>query len=374
MRNKYIRGFCPTLKKPIFAEDGLLVRLRPSMNTMKSDNFKTLCDLSEKFGSGIMEITSRGSLQIRGIKKLNYKKFVDEIFKEIFKGEVDSNSNIVINPFWSPEDKNVKIYNILAKYNFKNLPEKFGFIVDLGNTPCLKNISGDIRIENSDNEKILVRAEGSDRGKELNFNEVNNFVLNMIRWFFKNKNRKINRMSELLKIKKLPQEWREHKQKLKNYNILPRNYDQGQILGTKLGRFFAKDLKNLLARSLTPRVRITPFKMILLEKVRDYRDKNFIFKSHDQFLNLSACIGKNHCENSLIDTCALAHKIKGKTKLKVHITGCEKNCGITKETQILLSGRKDFINFFDFRSQECNKIQKNLNDFSSELFKDKDKL
>ena len=371
MKNKLTRGFCPTLKKPIFAEDGLLVRFRPSMNSMRSDNLKTLCDLSEKYGSGIMEITSRGSLQIRGIAKLSYKKFVERVLnKKIFKKPGDDNSNIIINPFWNANDRNFQIYNTLAKYKFKNLPEKFGFTVDLGNVPCLRNISGDIRIENSDNEKLLVRADGSDKGKALNPTEVEKFVLNLTNWFLNNKEKNINRMSQLLLIKKLPKEWCQDKSKSKCYNILPSNCEQGQIVGIKFGRFFAKNLKNLLVKSLTPRVRITPFKMIILEQVKNYKDKNFIFNSRNQFLNLSACVGKNHCTNSLIDTYELAKKIKGKTKLKVHVTGCEKNCGITKETQILLSGRKDSINLFDFRSQESKNIGKNCEDISKKLFND----
>jgi len=371
MKNKFTRGFCPTLKKPIFAEDGLLVRFRPSMNIMKSDNLKTLCDLSEKYGSGVMEITSRGSLQIRGIAKLNYNKFVEGVSnKKIFEKPSYGNSIIIINPFWNTNDRNFQIYNILAKNNFKNLPEKFGFVVDLGNVPCLRNISGDIRIENSDNEKILVRADGSDKGKALNPHEVHKFVLNLINWFLKNREKNITRMSQLLLLKKLPKEWCQDKPKLKCYNILPSNCEKGQIVAIKLGRFFAKHLKNLLEKSLTPRVRITPFKMIILEQVKNYKDKNFIFNSQDQFLNLSACVGKNHCTNSKIDTYALAKKIKGKTKLKVHITGCEKNCGVTKETKILLSGRKNSINFFDFRSQESKNIKKNSDDFSKRLFND----
>ena len=373
MKIKYRSSFCPTLKRPIFAEDGLLVRLRPSMNTMKSNNLKTLCDLSEKYGSGIMEITSRGSLQIRGIKKVNYEKFVEGILKKkIFDKEIDSNLNIIVNPFWNLKDKNFAIYNILAKYNLKDLPEKFGFILDLGNTPCLKNISGDIRIENCDNKKILVRADGSEKGKELNLNEVNNFVLNMIKWFLKNKKENINRMSDLLRIKTLPQEWCQNKPKSKHYDIVPSNYNQGQIIGIKLGRCLAKDLKNLLVTSLTPSVRITPFKMILLERVKNYEDKKFIFNPNDYFLKLSACIGKNHCAHSLIDTHELAHKIRGKTELKVHITGCEKNCGITKETQILLSGRKDYINFFDFKSQKSKKIQNDPSDFYKTILNDRE--
>ena len=370
MNKKYIKGFCPSLRRPIFASDGLLVRLRFILNTIESEKLKSLCDLSRKYGSGLMELTNRGSLQIRGIKKINHENFIEEIFKnKILEHEDDGNINTIINPFWTHEDQNYKIYKILAKYKVPNLPEKFGLLLDLGKIPCLKNISGDIRIENSRNNKILVRAEGSEKGKVVNFNEINDFVLNMIEWFMNYKKKSTNRMGELLLKKKLPDEWCQEIPIKTCYDIFPSNTIIGQIFGIKLGRFFAKDLKNLLLKSKSPRVRLTPFKMIILENVKNFNDENFISDRNDPFLNLSACSGKDYCTNSSINTFKLAKKIKGKTKLKVHVTGCEKNCGMSKETQILLSGTKNYINFFDFRSKNKTNSRKKLSYFSKKFFK-----
>ncbi len=370
MNKKYIKGFCPSLRRPIFASDGLLVRLRFILNTIESEKLISLCDLSRKYGSGLMELTNRGSLQIRGIKKINHENFIEKIFKnKILEHEDNGNINTLINPFWTYKDQNYKIYKTLAKHKVPNLPEKFGLLLDLGKTPCLKNVSGDIRIENSRNHKILVRAEGSEKGKIVNYNEINSFVLNMIEWFMINKKKSTNRMAELLLNKKLPNEWCQEKPIKKCHDIFPSNTKLGQIFGIKLGRFFAQDLKDLLSKSEAPRVRFTPFKMIILENVKNFNDANFISDRNDSFLNLSACSGKDYCTNSSINTFKLAKKIKGKTKLKVHITGCEKNCGITKETQILLSGTKNYINFFDFRSKKKTNIRKKLSYFSDKSFK-----
>ena len=102
------------------------------MNSLNSDDLISLCDLSEKYGSGIMELTTRGSLQIRGIKRSTFQKIVNEILDmNIFGQEIDNNSNIIINPFWNYKDENFKIYNFLSKYNLSNLPGKFGFVIRL---------------------------------------------------------------------------------------------------------------------------------------------------------------------------------------------------------------------------------------------------
>jgi precorrin-3B synthase len=47
--------------------DGLLARLTPSGSTIALDAFIGLCAAARRYGSGIIEITSRGSIQIRGL-------------------------------------------------------------------------------------------------------------------------------------------------------------------------------------------------------------------------------------------------------------------------------------------------------------------
>lgn len=61
------RGACPALSAPMQTGDGLLVRLNPVAGGLSP---KTLIGLSEsaaRHGNGIMEVTARGSIQIRGL-------------------------------------------------------------------------------------------------------------------------------------------------------------------------------------------------------------------------------------------------------------------------------------------------------------------
>jgi precorrin-3B synthase len=46
--------------------DGLLVRLLP-IGTMPLDAFAQLCAAARTYGNGIIEVTARGSIQIRGL-------------------------------------------------------------------------------------------------------------------------------------------------------------------------------------------------------------------------------------------------------------------------------------------------------------------
>ena len=60
------RGACPGLSAPMPTGDGLLVRLLP-LGTIPLDAFADLCAAARTHGNGVIEITSRGSIQIRGL-------------------------------------------------------------------------------------------------------------------------------------------------------------------------------------------------------------------------------------------------------------------------------------------------------------------
>ncbi|HXW27958.1 MAG TPA: precorrin-3B synthase, partial [Xanthobacteraceae bacterium] len=61
-----IRGACPSLHAPLPSGDGLLVRMT-IRSTLSLEAFAALCDAARRHGNGVMEITARGNLQIRGL-------------------------------------------------------------------------------------------------------------------------------------------------------------------------------------------------------------------------------------------------------------------------------------------------------------------
>ena len=55
--------------------DGLLVRLTPTGTTIPCEAFAALCTAARNCGNGVIEITSRGSIQIRGLTEVSVKRF-----------------------------------------------------------------------------------------------------------------------------------------------------------------------------------------------------------------------------------------------------------------------------------------------------------
>ncbi len=72
------RGACPGLSAPMPTGDGLLVRLHP-LGTIPLAAFAGLCRAARRHGNGVIEITSRGSTQVRGLSDETAPQFAADI-------------------------------------------------------------------------------------------------------------------------------------------------------------------------------------------------------------------------------------------------------------------------------------------------------
>ena len=66
MNAPHRRGACPGLSVPMVTGDGLLVRLMPAQS-IALDVFAAFCAAARQYGNGIIEVSARGSLQVRGL-------------------------------------------------------------------------------------------------------------------------------------------------------------------------------------------------------------------------------------------------------------------------------------------------------------------
>lgn len=72
------RGACPGLSAPMPTGDGLLVRLQP-LGTVPLAALAALCASAQRHGNGVIEITSRGSIQVRGLSARSAPQFAADI-------------------------------------------------------------------------------------------------------------------------------------------------------------------------------------------------------------------------------------------------------------------------------------------------------
>jgi precorrin-3B synthase len=78
MNAPYRRGACPGLSAPMPTGDGLLVRFMPA-EPIALDEFIAVCAAARQYGNGTVEVTARGSLQVRGLTPSSAPLFASAI-------------------------------------------------------------------------------------------------------------------------------------------------------------------------------------------------------------------------------------------------------------------------------------------------------
>ncbi|TIL95715.1 MAG: precorrin-3B synthase [Mesorhizobium sp.] len=73
------RGACPALSAPMQTGDGLLVRLNPVAGGLSPKSLIGLSESALRHGNGIMEVTARSSLQIRGLTSASARLLAMEV-------------------------------------------------------------------------------------------------------------------------------------------------------------------------------------------------------------------------------------------------------------------------------------------------------
>lgn len=147
------RGTCPRLAAPMETGDGLLARLIPSGSTMALDALAKLCVAVRACGNGIIEITSRGSIQVRGLTVESAPGFASEIMPlGIDGGDLIP---VLINPLsgLDPEEV-IKVATIArslrrrlgAAHFASDLSAKVTVVLDGGGLLHLDDTAADIRL------------------------------------------------------------------------------------------------------------------------------------------------------------------------------------------------------------------------------------
>jgi len=75
------RGACPSIAAPMRTGDGLLVRLRPVAPALSAQDLRALADLARRHGNGLIEITARGNLQLRGLTEASVPQLTEGLRK-----------------------------------------------------------------------------------------------------------------------------------------------------------------------------------------------------------------------------------------------------------------------------------------------------
>jgi precorrin-3B synthase len=152
MNHSLRRGACPGLSAPMLTGDGLLVRLRP-IGTVALAAFEKLCGAAREHGNGVIEVTARGSIQVRGLSAQSAPLFPEAVARLGIMAE--DGLPVLSNPLAGLDSAEIldaavlaaDLRNALVGTSLaKRLAPKVSVIIDGGGALHLDGIAADIRL------------------------------------------------------------------------------------------------------------------------------------------------------------------------------------------------------------------------------------
>ncbi|MFT8481443.1 MAG: precorrin-3B synthase [Gluconobacter cerinus] len=346
-----VRGWCPDMFAPMEARDGYLVRIRSPLGGFEGPQVLAIAELARRFGNGTVELTNRGNVQLRGFSTTSAKLALESALAE---GLVDPDPAkerrraILVSPLagldpaCNPETLDVaqSLQTALLEENaLSALSGKFGWAVDGGGYVPEGTLSADIALQSRpdgwsvvcgametgvlDNARAVRAAvvmsriceENSDLGRPSRDADTAAFVL---------------AKGGLEGIPCKPQGTRP----VSLIGPLP-----GKVMGVGVpfGRCHAKDFKVLAELTGASRLRVTPWRSVLLPQ-QDGTWPGFITSSVDPLLRVEACIGRSGCAKATADVVetALALASDVPPGCVLHVSGCIKGCAHPRAADMTL--------------------------------------
>lgn len=315
-----VKGWCPSLEKPMESGDGFLVRIPIEFGRTNSDIIRNIAELSIRYGNGFLDLSGRGNLQLRGVRKETYYNLREELAQLGFV--MDFALNIIANPLDKKaqefaEELRVKSAELgLEKY----LPEKFLIVIDGGKIFPLSGLACDLYINSVcvDIRQILFSLKNIKKchKKQVDINAPPapiGFV---------------NLSQEKGIFITSPEFGRIEAEELRTLADIAEKYSGGEVIFAPFRRIILPDI-------------VTEKSPVVLQ---DLLEAGFITKADDSRLNIHACVGAPACSSAFGETRPLAKKwAKDNPKLTqiVHITGCSKGCAYRGKADIII----DFSNY-----------------------------
>jgi precorrin-3B synthase len=356
-----IKGWCPSALRPMQSGDGLVVRVRPHGGRLLAAQAAGIADLAEKYGNGLIDLTGRANLQIRGVRAESHAPLIAGLAQ---LGLIDADAeteiqrNILVAPFWSEGDDTRLLAAALEEALATRplgLPAKFGFAIDCGAQRVLAQAPADIRVERDAAGGLIVRVDGSEQGRAVARNEAVDIALSLATWFVASGGANGGRGRMAAHIKRgagIPDALAGDAAPAPAM-LSPRPGLQagGALVGLAFGQMQNTTLKFLADRA--PGLRLTPWRLILVEGMRALpRHAGIVTRADDPILRVAACTGAPGCPEAHAETralaTALAPAIAADTSL--HVSGCAKGCAHPRPSAMTLVGT---ANGFDLVRDGC---------------------
>ncbi|SFG85028.1 precorrin-3B synthase [Palleronia marisminoris] len=318
-----VKGWCPGAWQPMMSGDGLVVRVRPHLARLSRAQALGLAALAAAQGSGIVELTRRGNVQLRGI--VDHGAVIAGLAElDLLDPDPDAEArrNVTVAPDWQPGDATQRLADALTRQlaELPPLPAKFGFVIDAGPVRVLDGVPGDVRIERGE-AGLILRAEGQPFGRAVDEATAVDAALALAQWFAAHRGE-----ARRMRAASPPGPW--------DAEVGPVGPVQGFTEGgVAFGQMPAETLA--VAAQAAEGIRVTPWRTLLLEGAT--ARPSGMLPPDNPLLKVDACPGAPLCPQASVETRSLARQAHPKGSL--HVSGCAKGCARSAPADVTLVGR-----------------------------------
>ena len=332
-----IRGWCPGALRPMESGDGWVVRVKPRGAMLSRDQAQGIADAAERHGNGLIELTGRGNLQLRGVTPDSHAPLIADLRAlDLIDPDIatETRRSIIVTPFGGDAtDALVRDLETALAASALPLPAKFGFAVDTGAAPVLTQDPADIRIERAGSGLIL-RADGMGYG--VPFGSPQDAVA-LAGWFLERGGAigGRGRMAALVAHGIAPRA--DIVASTAATPATPGPTPQGMLAGFEFGQVPPDTLRRL---GRLGQLRLTPWRMMLVRGAGHLLPMpGLILTADDPRLRLRACPGSPRCAQAHAATRPLARDLAALVPQDavLHVSGCAKGCGWPRAADMTLT-------------------------------------
>ena len=319
-----------------------MVRLRLPGGRVSAAALRRLAELADAYGNGILQLTSRAGVQLRGLPDPLPVAFVDAV---VAAGVLPTDShervrNIVASPLTGLSGGRADLRpltvaldtGLVAEASLAELPGRFLFVLDDGRGDVV-DLTFDLGYQAAGPDGGYVLVGSPERGLPVRTEDVVPTLLRLALAFAA-----ARADTGAWHVAELPA-W------VGSLGLVPVTPVRG-LAATALGRIGSNASVSVpLARLTLEQARlveemvsggpvvITPWRGLVLpdsaDRLDDLAAAGFVVDDETAWAQVSACVGAPFCARARIDTTEIATALAaaGGPLLRTHVSGCERRCG-----------------------------------------------
>jgi precorrin-3B synthase len=367
-------GLCPTFACPSLQRDGYLLRLPLVGGLLDRRQVGTVAEVSQQYGSGVVELTNRGNLQVRGLQNSGLASAL-EACQAVGLGELSA-SLVTISPFATAADHALRntLLDGLQGLDVQRLAPKFAVHVDdpEGTTA---DRAADVLVRLGRDGECELTLRGIGTGLCLSPHEVSAIVRRLVerciaagpqvRTADLVQHEGAGTLATALAV---PGPWLPYgaasPRPAPRVGLHPLPSGEWRVLvGARFGRVAGADLAgigDLLQRHALPNVKVTPWRAFALACTTSTQADSIVASAaalglltrpDDPAAGVIACIGARGCWQTELDTLDEAERFVANRPAQlapgalVHVSGCDKRCATRGDVALTLLGRADQSGF-----------------------------